>query len=196
MKKIFVQNSVGGSGKDTWASLLKKYIPTLKYSIIDLPKEAAKVLGWDGGKTEKDRRFLSDIMDLSTDYNDAPFKDVLSLVTDFKNNKDFAEYEVLIIDMRDPKDIARAVETFGAETILVRNPNVAKIESNHADRDVENYEYDYIIENNGTLEQLESVAKAFVDRYVKNNLNDLVHVVYSPTTQKVTHVLTANEMLR
>lgn len=162
MKKIFVQNSVGGSGKDTWASLLNKYIPTLKYSIVDLPKEAAKVLGWDGGKTEKDRRFLSDIMDLSTDYNDAPFKDVLSLVTDFKNNKDYVEYEVLIIDMRDPKDIARAVETFGAETILIRNPNVEKIESNHADRDVENYEYNYIIENNGTLEQLEKVAEYFV----------------------------------
>lgn len=162
MKKIFVQNSVGGSGKDTWASLLNKYIPTLKYSIVDLPKEAAKVLGWDGGKTEKDRRFLSDIMDLSTDYNDAPFKDILSLVTDFKNNKDYAEYKVLTIDMRDPKDIARAVETFGAETILIRNPNVEKIESNHADRDVENYEYDYIIENNGSLEQLERVAKLFV----------------------------------
>ncbi len=162
MKKIFVQNSVGGSGKDTWASLLSKYIPTLKYSIVDLPKEAAKVLGWDGGKTEKDRRFLSDIMDLSTEYNDAPFEDVLSLVTDFKNNKDFAEYKALIIDMRDPKDIARAVETFGAETILIRNPNVKKIESNHADRDVENYEYDYIIENDGTLEQLDKVAKIFV----------------------------------
>jgi hypothetical protein len=153
---------VGGSGKDTWASLLNKYIPTLKYSIVDLPKEAAKVLGWDGSKTEKDRRFLSDIMDLSTGYNDAPFKDVLSLVTDFKNNKDYAEYEVLIIDMRDPKDIARAVKAFGAETILIRNPNVIKIESNHADRDVENYEYDYIIENDGTLEQLERVAKLFV----------------------------------
>ena len=158
MKKIFVQNSVGGSGKDTWASLLNKSIPTYKYSIVDLPKQAAKVLGWDGGKTEKDRKFLSDVMDLSTDYNDAPFKDVLSLVTDFKNSKDFDEYDVLIIDMRDPKDIARAVDVFGAETILIRNPNVEKIESNHADRDVENYEYDYIIENEGSLEQLERVA--------------------------------------
>lgn len=160
MKKIFVQNSVGGSGKDTWASLLNKHISTYKYSIVDLPKEAAKVLGWDGGKTEKDRKFLSDVMDLSTEYNDAPFKDVLSIVTDFKNN--LLENEVLIIDMRDPKDIARAVETFGAETILIRNPNVRKIESNHADRYVENYEYDYIIENDGTLEQLEKVAKLFV----------------------------------
>jgi len=162
LKKIFVLNGVGTSGKGVFADHINKYIPTLKYSIVDLPKEAAKVLGWDGGKTEKDRRFLSDVMDLSTEYNDAPFKDVLSLVTDFKNNKDYAEYEVLIIDMRDPKDIARAVETFGADTILIRNPKVEKIESNHADRDVENYEYEYIIENDGTLEQLDKVAKLFV----------------------------------
>ena len=162
MKKIYITSGVGRSGKDTFCEFISKYIPTYKYSIVDLPKEAAKVLGWDGGKTEKDRKFLSDVMDLSTDYNDAPFKDVLSLVTDFKNSKDFDEYDVLIIDMRDPKDIARAVETFGAETILIRNPKVRKIESNHADRDVENYKYDYIIENNGTLEQLERAAKLFV----------------------------------
>lgn len=169
MKKIFILNGVGTSGKGSFVDYINKYIPTLKYSIIDLPKEAAEMLGWNGSKTEKDRKFLSDIMDLSTDYNDAPFNDVLSLVTDFKNNKDYAEYKVLIIDMRDPKDIARAVETFGAETILVRNPNVEKIESNHADRDVENYEYDYIIENDGTLEQLDKMAYLFSEQVIKNS---------------------------
>ena len=143
MKKVYITSGVGRSGKDTFTSLLNKYIPTHKYSIVDLPKEAAKILGWDGGKTEKDRRFLSDIMDLSTEYNDAPFRDVMSVVADFYNN--LIEDEVLVIDMRDPRDIARAVKTFGAETILIRNPNVKKIESNHADRDVENYDYDYII---------------------------------------------------
>ncbi len=160
MKKVFILNGVGTSGKGTFAEFVGKYISTHKYSIVDLPKEAAKVLGWDGGKTEKDRKFLSDIMDLSTEYNDSPFRDVLSVVTDFKNN--LIEDELLFIDMRDPKDIARAVETFGAETILIRNPNVEKIQGNHADANVEDYEYDYIIENNGTLEQLDKMAKLFV----------------------------------
>ncbi len=169
MNKIFIVCD----SEDVFSNAIENYIPTLKYSIVDLPKEAAKVLGWDGGKTEKDRRFLSDIMDLSTDYNDAPFKDVLSLVTDFKNNKDYTKYKVLIIDMRAPRDITRAVETFGAETILLRNPNVDNIDSNHADRDVENYEYDYIIENDGTLEQLEKVAKIFVhDIICENHIPD------------------------
>lgn len=160
MKKVFILNGVGTVGKGKFVEFVSKYIPTFKYSIADLSKEAATVLGWNGGKAEKDRKFLSDIVDLATEYNDAPFQDVVSIVTDFKNNK--IETNVLFIDMRDPKDIARAVDTFGAETILIRNPNVMKIESNHADRDVENYEYDYIVENDGALEQLERVAKLFV----------------------------------
>ena len=164
MKKIYITSGVGRSGKDTFCEFVGKYIPTHKYSIIDLPKEAAKMLGWNGGKTEKDRKFLSDIMDLATEYNDSPFNDVLSVVKDFQNN--LIEDDVLFIDMRDPKDIARAVEEFGAKTILVRNPMVEKIESNHADANVENYEYDYIIENCGTLEQLEQMALWFAESVV------------------------------
>ena len=165
-KKVFVINGVGRSGKDSWTKFIDKYIPTYKYSIVDLPKQAAKVLGWDGGKTEKDRKFLSDIMDLSDNYNDAPFRDVTEIVADFKSN--YIEADVLVVDMRDPKDIARAVETFGAETILVRKPDVKKIKSNHADANVENYEYDYIIENDGTLEQLDRMAYLFSEQVIKD----------------------------
>ena len=160
MKKVFILNGVGSVGKGKFVEFVSKYIPTCKYSIADLPKEAATILGWDGGKTEKDRRFLSDMIDLATEYNDSPFRDVVSIVPDFKNNK--IETDVLFVDMRDPRDIVRAVETFDAETVLLRNPRVKPIETNHADRNVENYKYDYIIENDGTLEQLENVAKLFI----------------------------------
>lgn len=198
MKKIYILNGAGTSGKGEFASFLNKYIPTYKYSIVDLPKEAAKVLGWNGGKTEKDRKFLSDVMDLSTEYNDAPFKDVLSIVADFNNNEDFSEFEVLVIDMRDPKDIARAVEMFGAKTILIRRPSVGVIESNHADRDVENYNYDYIIENNGSLEQLDSVAKDFVKTIIegKTNIIDNAHYKFDIQKDKICTIIECNKMLR
>lgn len=159
MKKIYILNGTGGSGKDTFVDFVSKYIETHKYSIVDLPKEAAKVLGWDGRKTEKDRKFLSDIVDIATEYNDSPFRDVESVVTDFKHN--LIKANVLFIDIRDPKDITRAVKTFGAETILIENPDVRKIESNHADANVKDYDYDYIIKNDGTLEQLHIMAKCF-----------------------------------
>lgn len=161
MKKVYVTNGSAENGKDSFADFVGKYISTYKYSSIDLVKEMFEVVGVSKKeKTEKKRRLWSDGKDLLTEYDDIPFKDVTSIVTDFKNNK--IEAEVLLIDIREPEEIARAVETFGAETILVRKPDAKKIESNHADRDVENYEYDYIIENDGTLEQLERVAKIFV----------------------------------
>lgn len=161
MKKIFITNGSATNGKDTFAKMMGDYISTYKYSSIDLVKDMLEFAGIPKKpKTEGKRLLYSDTKDGLTKYDDIPFKDITSIVADFKNNK--IESEVLLIDIREPEEISRAVKTFGAETILVRNPNAIKIESNHADRDVENYEYDYIIENDGTLEQLERVAKLFI----------------------------------
>ena len=161
MKKIYITNGSGGNGKDTFAEFLSKYISVFKYSSIDLVKEMYETIGIDrNNKDEKKRKLYSDTKDMLTKYDDIPFKDIASIVSDFKNNK--IEAEVLLIDIREPDEIARAVEVFGAKTILMKNPKVEKITSNHADANVENYEYDYIIENDGTLEQLEKVAKIFV----------------------------------
>lgn len=161
MKKVFITNGSGGNGKDTFAEFLSTYITVFKYSSIDLVKEMYESIGIDRhSKDEKKRKLYSDTKDMLTKYDDIPFKDITSIVTDFKNNK--IETEVLLIDIREPEEIARAVETFGAETILIRNPNVEKIESNHADANVEDYNYDYIIENDGTLGQLDVMAKFFV----------------------------------
>lgn len=195
MKKIYVTNGSAENGKDTFAELLGKYISVYKYSSIDLVKEMFAVVGVSkDNKTEKKRKLWSDGKDLLTKYDDIPFKDITSIVTDFKNNK--IETEVLLIDVREPEEITRAVETFGAETILVRKPNAKKIESNHADANVENYEYDYIIENNSTLEQLDYIAQRFVDEVIKAKRSNSLHVIYNPTTSKTTTVFTASEMLR
>lgn len=164
-------NGNGGTGKDTFVSFISKYIPTYKYSIIDLVKTASRILKWEDKKTEKDRKFLSDLMDLSSNYNDAPYQDIKKLVDDFLN--DYIEADVLFIDMRDPKDIERAVKDFQAKTILMINSKVNKIESNHADLNVERYNYDYIIENNGTIEQLDEKAKIFVDSVICQDQYDI-----------------------
>lgn len=162
IKKVYVTNGSGGSGKDTFAELVGKYIPVFKYSSIDLVKEMFEVAGINKrDKNEKKRKLYSDGKNLLTEYDDIPFKDVASIVADFKNNQ--IDANVLFIDIREPKEIARAVKTFGAETILVRNPNINRIDSNYADANVENYQYDYIIENNGTLQQFDRVAMMFAD---------------------------------
>ena len=168
MKKIFITNGSAGNGKDTFVEFLSKYISVFKYSSIDLVKEMFEVVGISkDNKTEKKRKLWSDGKDLLTAYDDIPFKDIASIVADFKNN--YIEADVLFIDIREPEEIARAVETFGAESIFIDNPNVKKIVSNHADANVGNYDYDYIIENDGTLEQLDKVALWFVEAVITPN---------------------------
>ena len=113
-------------------------------------------------------------------------------MADFQNNK--IKAEVLLIDIREPDEIARAAKTFGAETILVRRANAKKIDSNHADRNVENYVYDYIIENNGTLEQLDDVAYQFIKYTVNNIMPDCAHLIRQK--DKNTLVFITNKMLK
>lgn len=160
IKKVYITNGCAQNGKDSFFEALSKHIATFKYSSIDLVKDMLEFAGVPKeSKTEEKRLLYSDTKDMLTKYDDIPFKDITSVVVDFKDDK--IDTDVLLIDIREPEEIKRAVEAFGAETILIRNPNAEKITSNHADRDVENYDYDYIIENDGTLEQLNKVAKIF-----------------------------------
>jgi hypothetical protein len=70
--------------------------------------------------------------------------------------------EVLIIDIREPEEIERAKNEFGAETILITNNRVAPITSNMADANVNNYNYDYVVENNGTLDEFRETVYTFI----------------------------------
>lgn len=197
MKKVYITNGSAQNGKDSFAEFLSKYISVFKYSSIDLVKEMYESIGIDRHtKDEKKRKLYSDTKDMLTKYDDIPFKDVMSIVADFQEDK--IDTEVLLIDIREPEEIARAVDVFNAKTILIRNPNVVKIESNHADRDVENYEYDYIIENNGSLEQLDSVAKDFATTIIRGDASiiDNAHYKFNVQKSKITTIIECNKMLR
>jgi dephospho-CoA kinase len=151
-KKVFIVNGMGGCGKDTFAEILKKHVTVYKYSSINAVKRIASECGWDGGKTEKDRKFLSDLKLLLTEYTNLPFMDVANKVSDFMDDR---WYKIMLIDIREPNEIERAAKAFNAKTILIKNDRVPFIESNMADANVYNYTYDYVIENNGTLEEFE-----------------------------------------
>lgn len=160
MKKIYIVNGMARCGKDTFAGFLGGIIPTHKYSSVTKIKEIAKMCGWDGGKTEKDRKFLSDLKVLTTKYSDLAFKDIKAMVEWFKTK---SPCEVLLIDIREPNEIHRARHEFGAKTILIKNDNIPMINSNMADAGVFNYEYDYILENNGTLDDFRETVARFAE---------------------------------
>ncbi len=162
-KQIIVINGTGGSGKDTFVELCSKYCKVFNFSSIDKIKEIAKLLGWDGGKTEKDRKFLSDLKDLSTKYNDMPYESIKNAINDFYKTDDL----IMFIHVREPKEISRIVTDFKAKTVLIKRKKHKIITSNFSDANVENYNYDYIIKND-TIKALDLSAKKFVSEIISN----------------------------
>ena len=163
-KQIVIINGTGGCGKDTFVQFCEKYTKVLNFSSIDKVKEVARVIGWDGKKDEKDRKFLSDLKKLTTEYNDMAFNSTRQAVNNFLNS----DCNLMFIHIREPEEIRRTKETFNCKTLLIKRVGYDNIESNYSDKNVNNYNYDYIIIND-TLEQLELSAKNFVDEL----LNDL-----------------------
>lgn len=160
-KKVFIINGSGGVGKDTFCEYVGHYAKVKVISSIDLVKDYASKMGWNGSKTPRDRKFLSDLKDLLTKYNDYPFRDICQKVLWFKED----DNEFLFIHIREPEEIDRAKKEFNAHTILMVNDNVKGIYSNHADARVLEYNYDIVVDNSGTLKDLEIIAKDFVEKW-------------------------------
>lgn len=156
-KNIIVINGTGGSGKDTFVEYVSKYAKVYNFSSVDKVKEVAKLIGWTGAKTDKDRKFLSDLKRLTTEYNDMAFVSVKEAVDKFNSSDD----EIMFIHIREPEEIQRAVEAFAAKTLLIKREGLKPINTNSSDLNVENYNYDYTIINT-TLENLDRSALKFV----------------------------------
>ena len=160
---IFITNGTGGCGKDTFADFMSERVRIMKVSSIDKVKEIARDCGWHGGKTERDRKFLSDLKLLTTEYSDLAFNDISKSVHRFRKSM---TRDVLLIDIREPAEIERAKKTFGAKTILIVREGLDPISSNMADANVNNYDYDYVVYNDGTLEDFKQTVYDFVDNYI------------------------------
>ena len=92
-----------------------------------------------------------------------PFESMKSKVTEFMKDE---ESKFLFLHIREPEEIDRVVKEFGAKTILIIRDTVKHIVSNMADENVFNYYYDFVIDNNGTKEELNSKAKDFIQEVI------------------------------
>lgn len=161
MKKcIIIINGSGGKGKDSFVNYCSEYADVLNISTVDKVKIAAKLLGWDGtSKNEVDRKFLSDLKLLAGAYSDHSFKFVETYIKYFQTS---SIYNIMFIHSREPEEIKRFVKTYPCITMLVKNPGVPDILTNMADANVENYNYDFVIDNDGTLDDLKRNACKFI----------------------------------
>jgi hypothetical protein len=70
---------------------------------------------------------------------------------------------IVFVHCREPKEIARMCEDWGAQSLLITRGEVENGEqSNHADAEVYNYNYDYTIPNDNSLLDLEDAAVRFL----------------------------------
>jgi len=183
MKKIVVINGSGEAGKDTFVMFFKENIyhrkivdgyiigDTYNISSVDKVKEIARKMGWNGTKDNTGRKFLSDLKDIWTEYNDGPFRSIITSVNFHlsKSNKTPLQkmYDgIFFLHIREPHEIQKIKDFYEDEctTLLIRRHQ--NDFTNHADSNVENYEYDYIVENYGTLDDLKKSVDKFINRVI------------------------------
>ena len=86
------------------------------------------------------------------------FNSIKEAIDIFNNSSD----ELMFIHIREPEEIKRVVDLFKAKSLLIKRIGQKLITSNNSDASVENYDYDYIIENT-TLKEYENKAKKFIE---------------------------------
>ena len=145
----------------------------LNISTVDFVKEVATFCGWDGTKTPENRKFLSDLKRVLTEWNETPLKKVCQEVKTWQHiwlasgnyNK-----SVVFIHCREPKEIDKLLKTFqqyDPVTLLIRRETAESIEQiNNSDNSVLDYSYDYTIHNDNSLSALRALAEIFLREYL------------------------------
>lgn len=161
-KTVIVINGAGGVGKDTLCEFAEKHFKVMNVSSITPIKEIAAMCGWQGEKTDKARKFLSDLKALSIEYNDFPTLWAVKKYNEFMES----DKEIMFLHVREGVEIEKFVRaTDGkAKTLLIRGGSrMTKSNYGNASDDmVENYSYDYYFVNDKTLEEAEVEFVSFL----------------------------------
>ena len=169
MKLTIVINGKGGVGKDTLCRFAAERYKTENVSSITPIKELAALCGWQGEKTDRARKFLSDLKALTAEYNDYPTTYLAERYRAFLSSDD----ELLFVHIREPEEIRKFVSATdgAAKTLLILGGErcARGAYGNASDDGVEDYPYDYTFTNDGTLDEARASFLSFLDGIVKKN---------------------------
>lgn len=149
-KTVIIINGRGGVGKDTLCDIAAKHYKVTNVSSITPIKQIALANGWDGGKDAKSRKFLSDLKQLFTEYNDLPTQYLYQCYEQFMVD----DKEIMFAHIREPKEITKFRERIPTQciTLLVERTRNSDNWGNASDDEVNQYPYDYSYQNDGSLE--------------------------------------------
>lgn len=161
---------VGGfprSGKSTFVSYCQEIIGeqyTLDISTVDFVKWLAALSGWDGTKTPKNRKFLSDLKRLLIEWDDVPYKETIKAAQNARADLDMygiTRTLYVFVQCREPEEIQKFVDRVGARTVFVSRKDHEK-PTNESDIATRRYNYETTIFNDGDLDQLALCAQAYI----------------------------------
>ena len=164
MKKIvIIINGTGGAVKDTLCQIAARHYKTANISAITPIKKIARENGWNGEKDAKSRKFLSDLKMLFAEYNDLPTRYLYDQYRLFLESDD----ELLFAHIREKAEIDKfkdLVDTPCVTLLVERKSETGEKWGNTSDDEVKDYDYDFVFENDGTIEDAERDFTAFLDR--------------------------------
>lgn len=171
---LFIINGAPRSGKDTFANLVTAINcsdkEVVNLSSVDDVKIAAGILGWDGTKTVVNRQFLSDLKQLSENFNSHSVEKIVKLVND---NKDSIVY---FYHVREDISIRKIKQSFNGTNTIVKTVYVDRLQEGKEEvqtniSDIQSrlnpQQYDIVIDNSGTKEELIQSAKMFCEKYLE-----------------------------
>ena len=165
-----------GSGKDTSAFLLadalsKKGLTVRRIAFGDFLKHDAALLGWNGQKDEKGRTFLQQLGDVCREYNGEDFfvNRLFSKIA-WEANEDGSQDVYMITDVRFRNEYKAMVERGAIMVKVVRKDEGIKMteaQKHHiSETAMDSFEYDVLVENTGTLEELSKHMTELADKIV------------------------------
>lgn len=170
MKLVIIINGKGSCGKDTLCQVAAMKFVVRNVSTIDPIRNAMiQHCGYDGGKSEKDRKFLSDVKKIVTAYNDYP---TTYLLKHYKEFMDDPLEEIMFCHIREAEEIEKFRSKISSPciTLLVRRDTGIDIYGNESDDNVEDYSYDYIY-NSPDIDKLEDDFITFLKNIIKERCN-------------------------
>jgi hypothetical protein len=170
--KIIIINGYPETGKDKFVNYFREIsnYRVKNISSVDKVKMIAEIcFNWNGKKDDKSRKFLSNIKEAWSEYNDGPTTYMINKIeSDIKyvinNNKDINK-NIYFLHIREPNEIKKIKKYFDKNnydiiTLIIKKDR-DNIPENNSDKNVNNYKYDYTILNNGTELELKQKSIDF-----------------------------------